>query len=153
MVLHEIRPGWTITREWEGYQIKADDRLQGHRPDDYAGIFFSGGRAPEYIRDDPDLIRITQHFFDRGQPIASVCHGVEFPPAPTASAAAGWPASPSAGSTSRSAAASSSTSPASSTATCSRAAPSTTTATTSARGSAGWRRNGSSGASRAGRAE
>ena len=21
MVMHEVRPGWTITREWEGYQI------------------------------------------------------------------------------------------------------------------------------------
>jgi protease I len=24
MVLHEVRPGWTITKEWEGYQINAD---------------------------------------------------------------------------------------------------------------------------------
>ena len=24
MVLHEVRPGWTITKEWEGYQIMAD---------------------------------------------------------------------------------------------------------------------------------
>ena len=24
MVLHEIKPGWTITKEWEGYTIKAD---------------------------------------------------------------------------------------------------------------------------------
>ena len=48
-------------------------------PDDYLGIYFSGGRAPEYIRDDKDLIRITQHFFDAGKPIASICHGVEVP--------------------------------------------------------------------------
>ena len=46
---------------------------------EYAGIFFSGGRAPEYIREDPDLIRITQYFFDKNLPIASVCHGVEIP--------------------------------------------------------------------------
>ena len=43
------------------------------------GIFFSGGRAPEYIRDNPDLIKITQWFFDNNKPIASVCHGVEIP--------------------------------------------------------------------------
>lgn len=79
MVLHEIRPGWTITREWEGYQIKADVAFKDIDPADYIGIFFSGGRAPEYIRDDPDLIRITQFFFDRNLPIASVCHGVEIP--------------------------------------------------------------------------
>ncbi len=79
MVLHEIRPGWTITREWEGYQLKADIAFRDIDPAEYAGIFFSGGRAPEYIRDDPDLIRITQSFFDHGLPIASVCHGVEIP--------------------------------------------------------------------------
>lgn len=79
MVLHEIRPGWTITREWEGYQIEAEVAFAEIDPADYIGIFFSGGRAPEYIRDDPDLIRITRHFFATGKPIASVCHGVEIP--------------------------------------------------------------------------
>ncbi|MBT9291501.1 DJ-1/PfpI family protein [Prosthecodimorpha staleyi] len=79
MVLHEVRPGWTITREWEGYIIEADTAFRDVDPADYAGIFFSGGRAPEYIRDDEDLIRITRHFFETGKPIASVCHGVEIP--------------------------------------------------------------------------
>lgn len=79
MVLHEVRPGWTITREWEGYQIKADVSFAEIDERDYLGIFFSGGRAPEYIRDDPDLIRITRHFFAENKPIASVCHGVEIP--------------------------------------------------------------------------
>ena len=79
MVLHEVRPGWTITREWEGYQIKADVSFAEIDENDYVGIFFSGGRAPEYIRDDPDLIRVTKHFFAANKPIASVCHGVEIP--------------------------------------------------------------------------
>jgi len=79
MVLHEVRPGWTITREWEGYQIRADVAFAEVDPADYAGIFFSGGRAPEYIRYDADLVRITKHFFAAGKPTASVCHGVEIP--------------------------------------------------------------------------
>lgn len=79
MVLHEVKPGWTITKEWEGYTIEADIAFRDVDPSEYVGIFFSGGRAPEYIRDDPDLIRITRHFFDQGLPIASVCHGVEIP--------------------------------------------------------------------------
>lgn len=79
MVLHEVRPGWTITKEWEGYQIEADVAFRDVIPDDYLGIFFSGGRAPEYLRDDPDLIAITRHFFETNKPIASVCHGVEIP--------------------------------------------------------------------------
>jgi protease I len=79
LVLHEIKPGWTITKEWEGYTMEADVAFKDVDPDDYLGIFFSGGRAPEYIRDDPDLIRITKDFFARAKPIASVCHGVEIP--------------------------------------------------------------------------
>lgn len=79
MVLHEIKPGWTITREWEGYTIDADIAFSEIDETEYAGIFFSGGRAPEYIRDNPDLIRITQYFIDSGKPVASICHGVEIP--------------------------------------------------------------------------
>lgn len=79
MVLHEIRPGWTITKEWEGYQITADLAFRDVDPANYLGIFFSGGRAPEYLRYDEDLVRITRHFFDEDKPIASVCHGVEIP--------------------------------------------------------------------------
>ncbi len=79
MVLHEIKPGWTITKEWEGYSIEADVAFRDVAEDEYAGIFFSGGRAPEYIRYDKDLVRITRHFFAANKPIASVCHGVEIP--------------------------------------------------------------------------
>src|SRR5579871_4433955 len=79
MVLHEVKPGWTITKEWEGYTIQADIAFRDVRPEEYLGIFFSGGRAPEYIREDPDLLEITRHFFAAGKPIASVCHGVEIP--------------------------------------------------------------------------
>jgi protease I len=79
MVLHEVKPGWTITKEWEGYTIQADVAFAEIDPTEYLGIFFSGGRAPEYIRYDKDLLRITRHFFEMNKPVASVCHGVEIP--------------------------------------------------------------------------
>ena len=79
MVLHEVKPGWTITKEWEGYTIDADIAFEDIQPEEYAGIFFSGGRAPEYIREDEDLLRITRWFWDNQKPMASVCHGVEIP--------------------------------------------------------------------------
>ena len=79
MVLHEVKPGWTITKEWEGYTIQADIAFDDVVPEDYAGIMFSGGRAPEYIRDHPALIAMTKYFFEKNMPIASVCHGVEIP--------------------------------------------------------------------------
>lgn len=79
MVLHEVKPGWTITKEWEGYTIEADIAFKDVVPTEYLGIFFSGGRAPEYIREDLHLQEITRHFFKQNKPIASVCHGVEIP--------------------------------------------------------------------------
>jgi len=79
MVLHEVKPGWTITKEWEGYTLEADIAFADVVAEEYAGIFFSGGRAPEYIRDHPDLIAMTKYFFEANKPIASVCHGVEIP--------------------------------------------------------------------------
>ena len=40
-------------------------------PEAFLGIFFSCGRAPEYIRYDADLVRITRHFFAAGKPSAA----------------------------------------------------------------------------------
>ncbi len=79
MVMHQVKPGWTITKEWEGYTMPAAVAFKDVNPKDYIGIFFSGGRAPEYIREDEHLIEITRHFFNNNLPVASVCHGVEIP--------------------------------------------------------------------------
>ncbi len=80
-VMHEIPPDatipWDITRESPAYHIKATVAFRDVKPEEYAGIFISGGRAPEYIRYDQDLLRITRHFFEANKPVASVCHGIE----------------------------------------------------------------------------
>ena len=84
-VTHEIPPNspvpWDITQEAPGYHIKADIAFRHVKPEEYAGLFVSGGRAPEYLRYDKNLIRITQHFFENNKPVAVVCHGVEIPAA------------------------------------------------------------------------
>jgi protease I len=80
-VLHEIPPDenipWDITREQPAYHIKATIAFRDVDPTGYAGLFLSGGRAPEYLRYNQDLLRITRHFFDTNKPVAVVCHGVE----------------------------------------------------------------------------
>jgi protease I len=79
MVLHEMPSDWEVTREFEGYTIQAEIAFRDVKPEEYTGVFFSGGRAPEYLRYDKDLMRITRHFFEANKPVGSVCHGVEIP--------------------------------------------------------------------------
>jgi len=77
MVQHEQPPGWDITRETAGYHLPADIAFRDVKPAEYAGLFLSGGRAPEYLRYDEDLLELTRHFFETDKPVASVCHGIE----------------------------------------------------------------------------
>ena len=81
MVLHEVpphaQPPWDITEERPGYHLKATVAFRDVDPTEYAGLFLSGGRAPEYLRYDKDLLSITRHFFDAKKPVAVVCHGIE----------------------------------------------------------------------------
>lgn len=80
-VLHEVPPHsdvlWDITQEMRGYHIQAVVAFRDVKPEEYVGLFLSGGRAPEYLRYDKDLIRITKHFVEHDKPIAVVCHGIE----------------------------------------------------------------------------
>ena len=79
MVLHEIPPDsqWDITRESPGYHLRAEVAFEDVDPTEYAGLFVSGGRAPEYLRYDQNLLRITRHFFEARKPVATLCHGIE----------------------------------------------------------------------------
>jgi protease I len=80
-VMHEIPPSesipWDITREQPAYHVKATVAFRDVDPVAYAGLFLSGGRAPEYLRYNQELLRLTRHFFETHKPVAIVCHGVE----------------------------------------------------------------------------
>lgn len=77
LVQHDSHPDWDITVESPGYKLNADIAFRDIRPEEYAGIVLSGGRAPEYIRYDADLIRVVRWMNEKQLPIGSVCHGIE----------------------------------------------------------------------------
>jgi protease I len=77
LVQHDRHPEWDITVESPGYKMTADVAFNDVDPDEFAGLVITGGRAPEYIRYDADLIRITKAMFAGNKPVASVCHGIE----------------------------------------------------------------------------
>ena len=41
----------------------------------YDALVIPGGRAPEYLRLDPKVLKLTRDFNDAGKPIAAICHG------------------------------------------------------------------------------
>ncbi len=43
----------------------------------YDALVIPGGRAPEYIRLNPDVLKMVQHFATAGKPIAAICHGAQ----------------------------------------------------------------------------
>lgn len=81
LVLHEIPPNadvpWDITQERPGYHLRASVAFADLQSRDYAGMFISGGRAPEYIRYDQNLLRVTREIAAAGKPMACLCHGIE----------------------------------------------------------------------------
>lgn len=80
-VLHEIPPGadpkWDITQERPGYHLQATAAFADLRAEDFAGMFLTGGRAPEYLRYNEPLLAITRRIVGAGKPVACVCHGIE----------------------------------------------------------------------------
>jgi protease I len=77
LVQHDTHPDWDITVESPGYKLAANIAFRDIHPEQYAGLVLSGGRAPEYLRYDKDLLHVVRHFFEEGLPVASVCHGIE----------------------------------------------------------------------------
>jgi protease I len=77
LVQHELEPGWDITVERPAYHLDSQIAFRDVDSNEYVGLVLPGGRAPEYLRYDEDLMRITRHFCERGKPVASICHGIE----------------------------------------------------------------------------
>jgi protease I len=73
-VIHEFVEGYDTYTEKAGYSWPADLAFAEVDPAGYAALVIAGGRAPEYIRNDPDVLRIIRHFFTEEKPVAQTCH-------------------------------------------------------------------------------
>lgn len=76
----------TAIHDFEGQQTYSEKR--GHNftlnatfaevsAETYDALVIPGGRAPEYLRMDPKVIAMIQHFFKASKPVASICHGAQ----------------------------------------------------------------------------
>src|SRR6266480_5843831 len=73
-VIHDFVDGFDTYTEKLGYTWPADVAFADVNPEEYVAVVIPGGRAPEYIRNDPDCQRIIRHFFERAKPVAQLCH-------------------------------------------------------------------------------
>ncbi|MBK5099158.1 MAG: DJ-1/PfpI family protein [Gemmatimonadetes bacterium] len=46
-------------------------------PSDFDALVVPGGRAPEYLRLDEEVLDMVRHFDAAGKPIAAICHGLQ----------------------------------------------------------------------------
>ncbi|WP_437583862.1 DJ-1/PfpI family protein [Paramicrobacterium sp. CJ85] len=74
-VVHNFVDGFDTYTESPGHHWPADVAFRDVNPDDYVAAVVPGGRAPEYIRNDPDAQRIVRHFMEKDLPVAATCHG------------------------------------------------------------------------------
>lgn len=73
-VVHDFEPGYDTYTEKPGYTWNADIAFADVNPAEYVAMVIPGGRAPEYIRNNKDCLRIVQHFFEQQKPVAQLCH-------------------------------------------------------------------------------
>jgi protease I len=76
-VIHDFEPEFETYTEKPGYRIPADLSFDMIKPDQYAGLVIPGGRAPEYIRNEPRTLQIVAHFLETKKPIAAICHAAQ----------------------------------------------------------------------------
>jgi protease I len=81
LVVHDFEPDWDTYVERPGRTCPVDVTFAEADPADFAALVIPGGRAPEFIRIDPDVRRIVDHFFAEGKPVGTLCHGPQVPAA------------------------------------------------------------------------
>lgn len=62
------KPGHNFTLNATFAEVKAET---------YDALVIPGGRAPEYIRLNQQVLEITRHFAQTNKPIAAICHGLQ----------------------------------------------------------------------------
>jgi deglycase len=77
LVMHDFEPGWDTYKEGPGYVMESDLTFDDVTVGDYEAVLCIGGRAPEYLRNDPRVLAILREFDDQQKWIFAICHGVQ----------------------------------------------------------------------------
>jgi protease I len=74
--IHDFEGDQTYS-EKRGHNFALNGTFEGTRAQDYDALVIPGGRAPEYIRLNAQVLEIVRHFASENKPIAALCHGAQ----------------------------------------------------------------------------
>ncbi|MBL8149009.1 MAG: DJ-1/PfpI family protein [Blastocatellia bacterium] len=74
--VHDFEGDQTYS-EKPGHNFTLNATFAEIRAEDYDALVIPGGRAPEYLRLNKDVINVIRHFAQTNKPIAAICHGLQ----------------------------------------------------------------------------
>jgi len=74
--IHDFEGDQTYS-EKRGHNFAVNASFADVQPESYDALVIPGGRAPEYLRLNPQVIEIVRHFSQADKPIAAICHGAQ----------------------------------------------------------------------------
>jgi protease I len=74
--VHDFEGDQTYS-EKPGHNFALNATFSEVRPQDYDALVIPGGRAPEYLRLNEQVLQVVRHFAGANKPIAAICHGAQ----------------------------------------------------------------------------
>ena len=74
--IHDFEGDQTYS-EKPGHNFTLNGTFEEVKAENYDALVIPGGRAPEYLRMNPQVLDIVRHFARAKKPIAAICHGAQ----------------------------------------------------------------------------
>lgn len=74
--IHDFEGDQTYS-EKPGHNFTLNATFSDVDPAAYDALCLPGGRAPEYLRLNEQVLTMVKHFAEAGKPIAAICHGIQ----------------------------------------------------------------------------
>lgn len=74
--IHDFEGDQTYT-EKPGHRFLLNATFSSLRIENYAGLYLTGGRSPEYLRLNDEVLDIVRYYMKLSKPVAAICHGVQ----------------------------------------------------------------------------
>ena len=74
--VHDFEGDQTYS-EKPGHNFTLNATFADLKAADYDALVIPGGRAPEYLRLNENVVTMVRHFAEANKPIAAICHGAQ----------------------------------------------------------------------------